>query len=135
MTQDQISATVSAFESAINSRDNAAIASLFASGFVDHAPWPGHSPDVAGFQAGLTEMCESFPDLRIEIQRSAVQGDLLAWYFELSGTHLGNFMGVEPTGRAFRIGAMDMLRMENGRFAEHWGVVDSTAMMEQLELH
>lgn len=134
MTQDQISTTVSAFESAVNGGDMSAARALFAKGFVDHDPWPGHSPDVDGFQAGLAEMREAFPDLRVEVLRSAGKEDMLAWHFEMSGTHLGDFMGFAPTGRAFRIKAMDMLRMENGRVAEHWGVIDSAAMMEQLAL-
>jgi predicted ester cyclase len=43
-------------------------------------------------------------------------------------------MGAEPTGRSFRVEAMDMLRLENGRIAEHWGLMDSASMAEQLSL-
>ena len=134
MTQDQISDTIARFETAINGHDPDLAAALFTQDFVDHAPWPGHSADVAGFLAGLAEMKAAFPDLAVEVQRTALQGDLLAWHFTLSGSHLGPFMGVQPTGRSFRVEAMDMLRMEDGRIAEHWGVIDGAAMMEQLAL-
>lgn len=132
MTQDQIASTVARFETTINAHDPAGAAALFTPGFVDHAPWPGHSPDAAGFAAGFAEMTAAFPDLHVEVQRTVVQGDILAWHFVMSGSQLGPFMGLEPSGRSFRIEAMDMLRLEDGLFAEHWGVMDAALMMEQL---
>lgn len=132
MTRDQIASTVARFETASNAHDPAGAAALFTPDFVDHAPWPGHSPDVAGFEAGLAEMTAAFPDLHVEVQRVVAQGDLLAWHFVMSGSQLGPFMGLEPSGRSFRIEAMDMLRMEGGLVAEHWGVMDAATMVEQL---
>jgi steroid delta-isomerase-like uncharacterized protein len=109
-------------------------AQYFAPSFIDHAPWPGHPADVEGFKAGLAELRQSFPDLHVSVARTIAQGDLLAVQFRLSGSHLGPFMGAPATGKTFSIEAIDIVRMEDGRIAEHWGLIDTAALAAQLGL-
>ena len=49
-----------------------------------------------------------------------------------SGTHSGHGLGLEPTGRRFEAEQMHMLRIADGRIAEHWGIRDDAGMMRQL---
>ncbi|MBI2717157.1 MAG: ester cyclase [Rhizobiales bacterium] len=107
---------------------------FFAAGFVDHAPWPGFSPDVAGFKAGLADIRKSFPDLRMTIQRTVAEGDLFAIQSTLSGSQLGEFMGQKASGKTFSVEAIDIVRMADGRIAEHWGLIDTATMAGQLGL-
>ena len=103
-------------------------------GFVDHQPWPGHTPDVAGFRAGLAEFHQAFPDLRVQVDRLVEEGDMVAGLFTLSGTHLGSFMGAPGSGKTFEVSALDLVRMREGRMVEHWGFLDTEAMTRQLGL-
>ena len=41
-------------------------------------------------------------------------------------------MGIPPTGKRISINVIDILGMAEGKFVEHWGVMDSMAMMQQL---
>jgi predicted ester cyclase len=41
-------------------------------------------------------------------------------------------MGIPATGRKIDIPVMDTGRVRDGRFSEHWGLVDVSAMMTQL---
>jgi predicted ester cyclase len=50
------------------------------------------------------------------------------------GTHVGEFAGIPPTGRAFSIAGIDIYRVVDGRLSEHWHVVDQLAMLGQLGL-
>lgn len=112
----------------------AAADAYFAPTLVDHAPWPGHTADLAGFKAGLAELRAGFPDLQVTVERTVAQGDLLAVHLKLSGSQLGEFMGHPPSGRTFAVEAMDLVRMTDGRIVEHWGIIDTAAMAEQLGL-
>jgi steroid delta-isomerase-like uncharacterized protein len=105
----------------------------FAPDFIDHAPWPGKSADVAGFKAGLAEMRSAFPDLKVTIERTVSEGDLVVVHMTMSGTHRGDYMGAKPSGKTFKVEAIDIVRVKNGRFTEHWGIFDA-AMMAQLGL-
>lgn len=105
-----------------------------ADGFVDHQPWPGHPGTLAGFKAGLVEFHEAFPDLRAEPQRIVEEGDSVVVLFEMSGTHLGPFMGAPASGKTFRVQGLDMIRLEKGKMVEHWGFFDTEALARQIGL-
>jgi len=46
---------------------------------------------------------------------------VLRW--TITSTHTGPFFGVAPTGRTVQVSGMDMLRVADGKFVEHWGGV------------
>lgn len=117
-----------------NRGETEAIDRYFDSSLVDHAPWPSQPPTVAGFKAGLSALRSSFPDLRVEVMRTVAEGDLVVGHLRMSGTHLGEFMGAGPSGKTFDIEAIDIVRMRDGRIAEHWGVIDEAGMARQLGL-
>lgn len=117
-----------------NAGDVAAADGYFQPFLVDHAPWPGQSADVAGFKAGLAEMRASFPDFHVAIEHTVAEDDLLVVHSRMSGSHLGPFMGAGPSGKTFEIEAIDIVRMQDGRIAEHWGLIDTGSLAEQLGL-
>jgi predicted ester cyclase len=39
---------------------------------------------------------------------------------------------MKATGKSFNVEAFDLVRIENGKAVEHWGVMDGAAMMAQL---
>lgn len=55
-------------------------------------------------------------------------GNIMTW----SGTQTGEFMGIPSTGKHFAVGVFDVMRIEDGKFVEHWGQMDSMGMMQQL---
>lgn len=79
-------------------------------------------------------MRRAFPDLRGEVVELVAEGELVTALLNLSGTHLGPFMGQPPSGRTFRITALDLVRMGEGRLVEHWGFFDTDVMTRQLGL-
>jgi predicted ester cyclase len=42
------------------------------------------------------------------------------------------FRGVEPIGAVIEFEVMDILRIENGQIAEHWGIAESHRLLRQL---
>ena len=102
--------------------------------FADHAPWPGQPPTRAGFEAGAREMYQAFPDFAIKPVKLFEEDDRVAAVVRISGTQHGEFMGHAGTGRAFEIDAVDILRIEDGKLVEHWGVIDTGQMLAQLRL-
>lgn len=48
------------------------------------------------------------------------------------GTHVGEFFGIPPTGKSFQFAGVDIHRLQEGKLAEHWHVVDVFAMLQQL---
>jgi predicted ester cyclase len=44
----------------------------------------------------------------------------------------GELMGMAATGKAVEFESIDIIRLEDGKVAEHWGVTDVMSLMQQL---
>ncbi len=120
------------YDRVFNHGDLSAIDRLVAADAVEHTPIPGMPPGAEGVKQITTMYRKAFPDLHIEAEEIVVEGDLVAARVTLTGTHQGEFMGIAPTGRSVRMVGMDMMRVKDGKFVEHWGVEDALGMMQQL---
>lgn len=100
--------------------------------FVEHEVAPGMPSDKEAPRAFVTTFRAAFPDLKATIEDMLQEGDRLVIRARCTGTHEGEFMGIPPTGRSVDFGWFDMVRFEDGKAIEHWGVTDSMTMMQQL---
>ena len=100
--------------------------------FVDHDPLPGTSPDFAGLKDFVTQVRSAFPDIETTAEDILVEGDRLAVRSTIRGTHKGDFMGIPASGKKVEVSNYDFVRFENDQAAEHWGTIDSAALMEQI---
>jgi steroid delta-isomerase-like uncharacterized protein len=55
--------------------------------------------DRAQLRRAIEEYIAAFPDLRVEITSSTVDGPRIAQEWTVTGTHRGEFMGIPATGR------------------------------------
>src|SRR5215467_1553729 len=74
----------------------------------------------------------AFPDLHFTIEELVAEEDTVAGRVTMSGTHLGPFQGLAPTGRSFQQDHMHFVRFRDGKAIEHWAVRDDLGMMRQL---
>lgn len=104
--------------------------------FRNHGQTPG--PAEADGRANLANAVErvraAFPDLSYEIEHELADGDLVMHHLSARGTHLGPLAGAGPTGRSAVWREAHLMRFENGKMAEQWGVVDRLGILQQLGL-
>jgi steroid delta-isomerase-like uncharacterized protein len=105
---------------------------LFADDFVDHTTQPGTTPDKAGVRRLYTYLREAFPDFHAEIHWQLVDGDRVTTYKTYHGTHEGTFLGVAPTHRKIHFETVDVMRVQNGKITDHWGVGNLLSVMQQI---
>ena len=74
----------------------------------------------------------AFPDFRADIHWQLADGDRVTTYKTYHGTHKGEFFGIPPTGRRIQFETVDVMRVRNGKIAEHWGVANLFSLMQQL---
>ena len=114
---------------AIDAADEAAVLAVVDDGLVSHgAMGDVHGPD--GFIGiMLRNVRQGFPDAHVELVAMIEEGDLVSFRLEGSGTHLGPFLGVNPTGKTIRIRGIHHARIRDGRIIEHWQGPDILAML------
>ena len=100
---------------------------------VDHEQgMPGQPEGKEGVRFFVETMRDSFSDLKAKIDVSVENGDMCAARVTMTGKHTGEFMGVPATDKTFELEGIDIIRVEDGKCAEHWGVTDMMALMQQL---
>ena len=120
-------------EEVFNGGNMSLVDELFAVDFVEHEELPpGTPPGREGAKAITTAIRSAFPDFKATIEHIIAEGDKVFIRMTWSGTQAGEFMGVPSTGKKFAVGVFDVVRMENGKIVEHWGLMDSMGMMQQL---
>lgn len=116
-----------------NGRDVDALEGLLTPDFVLHTAG-GQQLDAAAYVAAVRAHHEGFADLRVELVAALEQDGLVAARIMLAGTMTGPFGGHAPTGRAMRVEGRPWLRIEGGRIAELWSLMDDADMWAQLGL-
>ena len=101
---------------------------------VDHEEGlPGQPSGREGVRFFVNAIRQGFPDLRLKsIDPTMTDGDLEAARTILSGTHSGEFMGIPASGSAVEFESIDIIRLNDGKVAEHWGVTDVLTLMQQI---
>ncbi len=80
----------------------------------------------------LAGLRAAFPDLHLTIDDLIAEGDRIVLRVTLRGTHRGAFQGIAPTARPVTVFALDVVRIEDGKFIEHWGGPDLLNLLQQL---
>lgn len=76
----------------------------------------------------------AFPDLKVTVHDILAQDDLVVIAWSGGGTHLGNLMGIPPTGKQGVMSGITFNRMHDGRIVERWGNNDQVGLFMQLGL-
>lgn len=74
----------------------------------------------------------TFAGFYATIEHQAADGDIVITHKTFRGTHVGEFLGVAPTGRDIAIGVIDVVRLADDRIIEHWNVVDIFGALAQM---
>jgi predicted ester cyclase len=75
----------------------------------------------------------AFPDFEMEIVELIAEGDKVVGRFRCSGTHLGDWLGIPPTGRRFEaVDEVYIFEIRDGKLVAAFGVEDNLTRLRQL---
>ncbi|MDR6099887.1 putative ester cyclase [Agrobacterium larrymoorei] len=106
---------------------------LMASDFINHSA-------PSGMPNGALSMWDTFQnvlrpalsDLKVTIHDQVAEGDRVTTRKTISGIHSGTLMGVPPTGKAVAISVIDIVRIRDNKYAEHWGLNTLSSVVSAL---
>ncbi len=104
-----------------------------ANDFALHVPLPC-SPDVQGMNEVISSCRAVFEHLDVTVKDMVAEGDRVAACFATRGIRKVAFMGLPATGKSITMTGIEVLRIENGRIAELWGVANLLGLMQQLDI-
>jgi steroid delta-isomerase-like uncharacterized protein len=100
--------------------------------YVDHNAPPGTLPGPAGIKSIIAGFRAAFPDVRMTIEDQLADGDRVATRYTFRGTHLGNLMGIPPSGKQIEMTGITIARIAGGKMAEGWVVYELLSLLQQI---
>jgi predicted ester cyclase len=93
---------------------------------------PAHRAGIAGEKQAVGLYRTAFPALHFTIEDLIVEGDRVVVRWPSRGTHLGELMGMPPTGQQRSPTGISILHCAGGKICEHWHNWDTLGLMQQL---
>jgi steroid delta-isomerase-like uncharacterized protein len=117
----------------IEQGNRASFMELVADDCINHAAVPGTPAGKEGMAYFLLQVLRTaFPDLKADIYEQVAENDLVTTRKSLHATHAGEFLGIPPTHKKVVIEVIDIIRLKDGKYAEHWGISNIPSVMAQL---
>ena len=99
--------------------------------YEEHDPLPGQGTGRDGLRDRVTMLVGTLAP-QFTMEDVIAEGDRVVVRWTNSGIHRGESRGFPATGRTVSIAGIDIHRLEGGKMAEHWHVVDMLSMLVQL---
>ena len=114
----------------LNTHEPDLVDRFVAEGYRNHNAFVGDGREAnrqfwAAFFAGL-------PDLSATVEDLVMSGDRVVGRFVYRGTHTGELMGIPASGKPVEMRSIDIWRVEDGMFAEHWDELNLLEMFTQM---
>ncbi len=120
------------FAEIMSSHDLSRLDEIKAPSYVNHNAFA--EPGLEGSKKVLGAIIAGVPDLKVTAEDVFVSADgsRVVGRYRYEGTHTGNFLGYPATGKPFVMRSIDIWRVENGRFVEHWDELNTLDVFIQI---
>lgn len=114
----------------LNSHDPDLVDRFVAQDYVNHNPFVADGRE--GNRQFWTAFFAALPDLLATMEDLVIAGDRVVGRFVYRGTHTGELMGIPASGNAVEMRSIDIWRVEDGMFVEHWDELNLLQVFQQV---
>lgn len=118
------------FAAILNGGDVERFDELVGDDYENHNRYAG--PGRQGVKDVFTALLAALPDLHVSVEDAFTAGDRVCGRFTYAGTFTAPYLGLEPTGATVTMTSIDIWRVKDGRFVEHWDEINSLELFVQL---
>jgi steroid delta-isomerase-like uncharacterized protein len=115
-------------EEGFNKRNLDVVDEIFAAGIVVNGAPIGRE----GVRKSMNRHLTAFPDLHVTITDTVAEGNKVAIWYTVQGTHRGEFEGVRPTDKRVSWTGVDLFQIGGGKISEARFLSDSLGLQRQL---
>ncbi|BFU90599.1 MAG: hypothetical protein NTAFB01_17860 [Nitrospira sp.] len=130
MSQTSIKELAHKYAEALNAGETDRFDDFIADDYINHNPYV--KSGLRGVKEFFEGWMRSFPDTEVTVEDVFADGDTLVGRFTYRATHQGEFLGLPATGRSIRMRSIDIWRVRDGRFVEHWDELNLLEIMQRL---
>lgn len=102
--------------------------------FINHAAPTGMPKGPEGMISFFENVLwKSLKDITVEIHDQIAEGDKVVTSKTIHGIHVGEFLGVPASNKNIQIHIIDIVRLKNGKYIEHWRSWDPANIITQIK--
>lgn len=120
----------SKFAETLNTRNVDLFDTFIARDYVNHNAFV--APGLQGVKEFFASWLEAFPDTVVTMEDALVASDKVVGRYTYRGTQRGAFLGIPSTDRQVVMRSIDIWRVQDGVFIEHWDELNILEVMQQL---
>jgi predicted SnoaL-like aldol condensation-catalyzing enzyme len=117
-------------ESVFVKKDLSAIDQYVRAGYIQHNPLVNQG--ASGFKEFFSMWFASVPDWNYTLKKIVAEGNEAWVYGTYAETLKGDWLGIPASGQKYAFDAVDIFRIQDGKLAEHWDVMDIYGLFKQL---
>lgn len=107
---------------------------LVAPHFINRSAPPGTDNDRESLWRTFDKILRpALKDLQVKIEEQIAERDWVTTRKTITGIHSSELLGVPATGKVLIIEVIDMVRIVNGQYVEHWGLNTLAQVVHQLK--
>lgn len=84
------------------------------------------------YARNVAQFVRGFPDLKFMVMDMIAEKDKVVAFWNISGTHKGEFRGIAPSGKKVSIDGITINHLANGKIMDSYVSLDMWGMMQQL---
>ena len=132
MTSDEIVAFFQRREELYNDFDAAALAADYADAAVIESPIAGVHTGRRAAERALRAVFAAFLDRTMTTESLLIDGDRIAQVLTIEGAHIGELMGLPPSGKPFRFSAVFLYELRERQIVRERRIYDFTGLLVQI---
>jgi steroid delta-isomerase-like uncharacterized protein len=105
---------------------------LVSEAFIEHEELPTDAEGRDGLRELFQMFHAAFSDFAVTIEDMVAEGDKVFVRATMQGIQRAEFLDIPSKGKPMLVPVADVMRFEGGRIVEHWGLMDTGQLMEQL---
>lgn len=85
-------------------------------------------------KAFVQALRNAFPDLRVHIEEQFGTDEKICTRISMTGTHLGDFLGIPATGKPVKLQGVIISQIKDGLIHREWELLDQLTLLQQIGL-
>ncbi|MEP6950252.1 MAG: ester cyclase [Ginsengibacter sp.] len=116
----------------LESGNTAVLKEIVADDFTNHTAAADVASDVSGLIQFVGLMHKAFSNMHIYIHEQLGENDIVATRKTIHAIHTGEIMGHAATGKEVEMNVIDIVRLRDGKYVDHWGRNDIMQVIQSL---
>lgn len=106
-------------EQVVNTGNVELIEEFISSDYTEVVEGKRYQVGIEGAKAHILGVRQTYPDLKVTVDRQIAEGDWVATCITASGTHKGTWLDMKPRNKRVTFTGVNVEKVTNGRISEH----------------